>query len=212
MRNNWIELEKELVAENEHYPVSVYEGKRGLWRVARVQVCGNGLQNLRYIRDGIPECVVSPGEYVGLFNEDGLVMSNTQLEYRTSRAFVARANGRVLVSGLGLGMLIRPLLARSEVTSLTVLEIERDVIALVAPFYADCEPRLNIVHADALSWSAARGERFDCAFHDIWPSFGPGYLDKYRSIKLHHRRWAKRQECWPEAISTRMHRLEKRFG
>ena len=50
------------------------------------------------------------------------------------------------------------------------LEDIRDVIRLVEPsLHARHPGRLDVIEADAFSWSPAAGRRFTVAWHDIWP-------------------------------------------
>lgn len=209
--DDWIALEKELVGQDDHYPVKLPNFKRGDWQLDDVKVDGSDiLQNLRYIRDGLPECIVTPGKYKRLCCKNSTVMSNTQMEYRTNCDFVETAYGAVLVSGLGMGMILLPLAKRKIITSITVLEQSQDLIDAVAPYYQERIPTLEVICADAMQWRPAKGRTFDWAWHDIWPSFGSDYIKKYTAIKRHHHSWVKVQQgCWAENLSRRMQRIER---
>ena len=82
--------------------------------------------------------------------------------------FMLRARGEVLVSGLGLGCVVRGLLANPEVKRVTVLENSPDELRLVHP-YMERSDRLEIIDAEAETWIKSNSERkFDCAWHDLW--------------------------------------------
>jgi spermidine synthase len=110
----------------------------------------------------------------------------------------------VLVHGLGLGCLIRPVLLVPEVAELLVVELDQQVIDLVAPHYlAAGDPRLRIVQGDAYTWRPRRGERWAVAWHDIWDDI---CADNYEGMVRLHRRFARRtdwQGSWSKALTLR---------
>jgi spermidine synthase len=101
-----------------------------------------------------------------------LVMSDTGDELESHLDFMMRAHGDVLVTGLGLGCVARGCLANPFVKRVTVIEKDSCVLRLVAP-HMPRDPRLRIVHADALQYvdvlcSQPLVRQFDCAWHDLW--------------------------------------------
>lgn len=82
-----------------------------------------------------------------------------------------------------------------RVNHVHVLEIEEDVIALVAPHYlARYGKRLTVVQADAFTWKPDL--RFNFVWHDIWSAVCG---DHYEDMKHLHRRWGKwtdAQDSW----------------
>lgn len=105
------------------------------------------------------------GEHTVLLVDGAFSMSDAPFVLRNYVPFLERAAGDVLLTGLGLGCLPRGLLARPSVRSVTVVELHAEVIALVGPHHAD--PRLEIVHADALTWTPPAGRRWDAAMLDV---------------------------------------------
>ena len=105
------------------------------------------------------------------------VMSDTPAEIREHAEALNYASGRVLITGLGLGVVLSGLLASNVVDHITVVEIDKDVIALTAPYYKD-DPRVTIVNADALTFARTyEGDDFDYAWHDIWSHIADRNLD-----------------------------------
>lgn len=96
-----------------------------------------------------------------------IVMDDGDRELRRHLPIWMAARGHVLKTGLGLGCVVRGLLAKPDVERITVVEIDPDIMRLVAPWFA-VEPRVEIIHADALTWEPPTGVRFDYAWHDIW--------------------------------------------
>jgi hypothetical protein len=121
--------------------VTVPEGRRGPWSVERFQSkakrVGWGPSARTFTR------LVHAGR--------GIVMSDTPEEMRDHREAALRAHGSCLINGLGLGMILAAVLKKPDVTDVTVVETDPDAIALVGPTY-DANPRLTIVHADALAY------------------------------------------------------------
>jgi hypothetical protein len=99
-----------------------------------------------------------------------LVMQDTPDELVTHLDFMLRAHGHVLVTGLGLGCVVRGCLANPRVRAVTVVERDQDVIRLVWPvLQREAGNRVYLVHADALEWvREACLVGFDCAWHDLW--------------------------------------------
>ncbi len=93
------------------------------------------------------------------------VMEDSLRELRQHLPIWLRAHGSVLVSGLGLGCVVRGLLASPRVDTITCVEIDASIIRVVGPEFAS-NPRVRIIKGDALTIDLR--EKFDCAWHDIW--------------------------------------------
>jgi hypothetical protein len=147
---------------------------------------------------------VQPGEYMRLnIQGHGLVMSNTPSEIGDHRGFLHSAYGKVLIAGLGLGFVVQALFERPEhilqslpLEHITVLEINPDVIALVAPRLLErYDGRLTVIQADALEWNPP-GASFDTAWYDIWDDICSDNKPQYTKL---FRRWGRRvklQQAW----------------
>lgn len=146
------------------------------------------------------------------------IMSDTPSEIAEHAHAFEHATGEVLITGLGLGVLVSALLTKPDVTHITVVEIDRDVIALTAPYYAN-EPRVDIVNYDALAYPdvlavGAQGEYvFDYAWHDIWShisdrNFSDEHAEhgiSYRAMFAAYEPFVRRQGAWayPEAAQMK---------
>ena len=111
---------------------------------------------------------ISQGEYIKLTINGSLMMSNTSMEKRTSREFVWNAEGDVLICGLGIGLVIMPLLESENVKSITVIEKYQDVIDIVLPQIKgyDTANKLNVICADCFKYTPDK--KYDTIFIDIW--------------------------------------------
>ena len=106
---------------------------------------------------------------------------------------IAAAHGRVLVLGLGLGYYPFMIARSSEVTEITVVELNKSIIDLfcesILPSFENGE-KLRIVHADAIAYLASlRGGEFDFCFADVWEGAVDG-APLYQKILPHERRLA----------------------
>ncbi len=174
--------------------VDVPEGESGDWKVSRVTISADqaALHGLKPTSRPL-----RAGSYTELTDRGGVVMSDTPAEIRDLYPLAGHLHGRLLLNGLGLGVALQGALDRPEVEHVTVVEISRDVIALVAAHYARRqEGRLTIVHADALEWKPPKGARWDAVWHDIWPNICG---DNWKIMSALHRKYGRRcdwQDSW----------------
>ena len=147
---------------------------------------------------------IEPGRYMALVRLDGDGEPETWMsdaEWHDHRRVLAVARGRVVVTGLGLGCVVRAMLARGRVEHVTVVEREPDVIAMVWPAlalaYGD---RVALHRADALTGELPAGE-WDLAWHDIWPTISAAHIPDMFALRLRYRGRARRQLCWGEGLA-----------
>lgn len=170
--------------------VKLPEMERGPWKVEKFTVPkGAILFRHRHL---------VPGEYTRLVHRDrGLMMSDTPAEMLDHLPFVGEARGRVLIGGLGLGMCIAAVLAKSEVELVHVVEIDPDIIAMVGPHYSD--PRLKIIQGDFRDY-CPKGQKYDVVWSDIWGDVSEDDIPEMIAL---HKRWRRRSQwhgCWGENL------------
>lgn len=131
-----------------------------------------------------------------------VVMEDSATELRKHLPIWMEAHGRVLVTGLGLGCVVRGLLAKPEVTSVDVIEIDADIIRMVGPEFAR-DPRVTIHHGDALAIKIPG--RWDFAWHDIWTPRNEGLQVLHGQLLVNYRKRAGKQGAWafPRAFKRR---------
>jgi hypothetical protein len=79
------------------------------------------------------------------------------------------AHGKVLITGLGFGILLKNLEAKSEVTSITVIEKYQGIVdAFLA--YNTVSDKVNIIIDDAVTYSTE--EEYDCLLPDHYETQG----------------------------------------
>jgi len=183
--------------------VFIPEGRRGPWAVKRFAVTAqqSAFASLRAAING-GRGAVPAGKYTQLVHDRrGLVMSDTPDEKRDHYEAVYRAKGHVLINGLGLGMVLTAILKKPDVSRVTIVEIDEDVIGLVGSHFSD--ERLTIVHDSAFLYQPPKGERFGAVWHDIWDNICTDNLPEMTRLKRRYGRRADWQGCWSEAQCRR---------
>lgn len=175
------------------------------------------LDNLRYIRDRASFMVVQPGTYCKLITGRGLEMSDTQMEWRTNLPFLRSANGHVLIAGLGLGFIIVALVNNPQVESITVVELNQDVIDLVAPQVE--HKKLTVVHGDIEQYrDNLKGRKFDAIYFDIWPDICTDNIPQMNRLHRMYRPFLNHENpkhyigSWTREILLERRRYERRMG
>ena len=165
--------------------ISIPEGESGPWKVSRFTVPPKDIKALSYALHGRP---IPSGTYTRLIRTGDHVptMSDTPSEIRDHIEPLIQAKqrgGRILMNGLGLGVVLKGFLSFPEVTHVDVVEIDADVIKLVAPSYYD--HRVTIYHVDAFEITWPKDTRWSVVWHDIWPSICSDNLPEM--TKLHRK-------------------------
>lgn len=96
-----------------------------------------------------------------------LWMSNSPSEIEDMKRLSCDATGNVLVAGLGMGMLINLLDKNENVTSITVVELNQDVIDFVSPHLNNKKVQ-TYVNADIKEYLKNERPEFDFYIYDIW--------------------------------------------
>lgn len=152
-------------------------GYSGLWYISKL-ILKFDTESIHHVKP----VTVPAGTYTYLYrltdatihNEPPgeVVMEDTPFELKTHLGFIMGAFGNVLITGLGLGCVIRGLQANPNVEQITCIENSPDVLKMVAP-YMPME-KLTIIEADALEWTGKNKDPFDCAWHDLWTDRAAG--------------------------------------
>ena len=181
----------------EQYKVNVPEGKSGKWAVEKFTVKENDTWAIHYALYGRP---VPPGTYTRLMNGGhDPIMSDTPAEISDHMGFIHKAHGRCLINGLGLGVVLKAIATKPEVTHIDIVEKEQDVIDLVFPTYQHL-PNVTPYHDDAFSIKWAKGTHWDCIWHDIWNNICTDNLPEIARLKHKYSHYTKYQAAWVEDL------------
>jgi spermidine synthase len=143
----------------------------------------------------------------GMYTETGKVailkvngatfMFDTQHERRSNSQIVWEAKGDVLIAGLGLGMILHPILANDKVSSVTMIEKYQDVIDLIRPTLP-FSSKLTLVCADIFKWKPQPKVKWDVIYFDIWADMCTDHLKEI--AQLHQRfKFYKRKGGWMDS-------------
>lgn len=120
---------------------------------------------------------------------------------------------RVLINGLGLGMVLTAALSYDHVKHVDVVEADERVIKLVGPHYT-ADPRVNIVHADAYEQLKAwpKGARWDVAWSDLWPTISEENIPGMDQLHKYYRRRTQWHGMWCRKMCLDMRRHLRNTG
>jgi hypothetical protein len=164
--------------------VDLPEMIRGMWEVKHFTVDRIDIHS--FVRGrGVPV-----GEtFTKLTRHGSIVMSDTPAEMRDHREAVYRATGSCLLNGLGIGMVLKNILLKNEVTAVTVVEISQELIDLISPHYNDS--RITFICADAMTYKPPKGKRYNMVWHDIWDNICGDNLPQMETL---HRKYGWRTD------------------
>lgn len=151
-----------------------------------------------------------PGWYTRLSEKDvGVWMSDTTAERRDHAEVVmymssAKAE-RVLIHGLGLGMVVSAALSMDHIKHVDIVEKDERVIKLIGPHYLK-DTRVTIHHADAMDfgrlWDSQH--RWDAVWSDIWPDIDPENLAQMKVFTDYFADRANFHGNWSEDLVKRI--------
>ena len=146
------------------------------------------------------------GDYMKLTHNGEIMMSNTNMEKRTNSNFVINANGDVLIAGLGIGLIVLPIQDKEEVKSITIIEMNQEVIDIVAP-QLPLNDKVKIVKGDIFEWKPERGTKYDVIYFDIWDYINSDvYEEEMKPLKKRFKNYLRTKtenpnrfiKCWTE--------------
>lgn len=109
-------------------------------------------------------------------------------EINSQKKYIEKAKGKVLTYGLGLGYYVFHVALKKEVASVTVVDLNQNVIDLfnkhiLPSFPLEARQKIKIIQADAFKFAESlTGGDFDYVYADIWHDCGDG-KDLYLKFK-----------------------------
>lgn len=189
------------------------EENKGIARIERFNISKENSKkyNLLSTMNGEPYFMrIEDGNYVRLWVDGVLMMSDTHMERYTNQFFIDNAHGDVMIAGLGVGLILNALenkVQSGEVNSITVYEKYQDVIDLVLPKYKHLP--IKVICQDILEYRPPKEETYDTIYFDIWPRISKSNLQQ---IKILHNRWKFRKrengymDSWMKSYIQRAYR------
>lgn len=156
---------------------------------------------------------IAAGEYTRLMFGDIVVMSDTPAEQDEHREAVEKAEGNVLVFGLGLGMYVDNILYKENVKKVRVVELSRDVIGLVAPTLERRWgfERLSIVPGDAFEYKVGPEEFYDFIWYDIWSTISASNLLEMERLFDRYMPYCAQCDAWAYDYCKMLKEYEKKL-
>jgi hypothetical protein len=124
-------------------------------------------------------------EYCYLLNNDGkFILSNSNSMLKFYKPYLDEINGETLFFGLGLGLLILPLLNDPSVTKIDIVEIDTNVIDYVynkkiKPL--DINNKINIINQNAFNFTTTN--TYDYILIDIWSEKNQSVINDMNFLK-----------------------------
>jgi len=179
----------------EHIPT----GDAGLWSVRRMPALDGENR-------GRPITVLRCMTEATMQHMGDVVMEDSARELARHMPVVLFASGRVLVTGLGLGCVVRGLLATGHVEHVDVVEKSAEVVKLVWPSFGAEEAlgRVTLHEGDAATIEWPEDKRWDYAWHDLWVPEGNSALQVlHTKLFVRYRGMTLFQGCWGMDRATR---------
>lgn len=134
------------------------------------------------------DAYVREGSYCELRVHGGIMMTDTQMEKNSNYEVCRFARGDVFIAGLGIGMILLPILENPAVTSVMVIEKYPEVAALVEEHVrkaaGENASKLKVIIGDVFDYKPAKGA-YDTIYFDIWPNICEDNLEEM--AKLHRK-------------------------
>lgn len=108
-------------------------------------------------------------------HNDTIWMSLTRMEIESHMPHIAAAHGHTVIAGLGMGFVLYNVLKKPEVTKVTLLEKDREVVGLMNKVtrwhsWPGAKQKLKLVVGDATAYKT--DESVDFLYADIWSKLG----------------------------------------
>ena len=131
-------------------------------------------------------------KFPAIFQKNRLWMSVTPNEINTMKEPIEKATGKVLTLGLGLGYYPFMVSNKEDVDSITIVELDKNVIDLFKKFILPQFPhkeKVNIIHANAYKYmKKIKDGDYDYIFVDIYHDAGDG-LDVFENLSQYTSRF-----------------------
>ncbi len=189
--------------------VDIPEGVCGIWKVEKFNFPEKDmtrLNNPEVMLYSMASRPIPPGTYTRLMRWSNMnagtgwkvIMSDTPPEIKDHYKVLSEAQirgGRVLINGLGLGMVLKGVLSFPNVTHVDVVEFSPDVIRLTAPTYIN-DSRLTIHQGDAYKIQWPEGMHWNVVWHDIWDDIRPANLPEMKLLHQKYEGLCDWQDSW----------------
>jgi len=125
-----------------------------------------------------------------------LLMLNSEAEYEEHQWLWDRMEGDILIAGLGIGMVNEMLVESDDVTSVTIVEKEQDVVDLVWEHCAK-DDRFTLIVDDIETWDIPEDSHWDVIWFDSWIETNSLSKEEYKVfLQERYGSYCDELECW----------------
>ena len=139
-----------------------------------------------------------------------IVMSDTAMERATNIDLLCEAHGDVLIGGLGLGIVLLALQKMETVTSITVVELHREIVDLVVP-QLPLSKKCTIMMGDVFTWEPPIDTKYNTIYMDIWNDLCGDNYDEMKTLRQRYTKLLDNTDrgrwfgCWRYAETKQAH-------
>lgn len=194
------------------FRADVPEGAAGDWRVEHFRITEEearfaAVRSLISASGQIGCHSPGPGRYTRLVYRGDVVMSDTIQEYLTNWVAIHRAEGHVLIAGLGLGCVLQAIAKKSSVKSVTVVEQAPEVIELVWEHLRSRQWARKVELVQGSIFDVKLTDSYDYGWFDIWNNYSSANLPQMTRLRRRYGKICKAMGFWGELECQRAKRL-----
>lgn len=151
--------------------INIFSGKNDISRCIKTKIG----KRFFVIKDNL--C-----EYIGLFDFNFLdltIMNNTDSEKANNLEIIHKARGDVLIAGLGIGLIVIPIMNKENVISIDIVEKYKEIIELIKP-QLPLNDKVNIIYKDIANFIPTK--KYDVIYFDTLPEIQ--YLENEKKDRI----------------------------
>jgi hypothetical protein len=187
----------------EIYPRETLESSN--YYIARGLVTHEFIERIRMSNSPIENLAdyYEPGkEHLFLISKtEGVMMSDYPDEKITNQKFIENAYGDVLIFGLGIGLIVFPLINETDVRSITIVEKDPDLPGLVGPVIKtlDTSSKVTILNGDVFEFADKLDQKYDTIYFDIWARITDESFDEMEKLHEMYRPLLRSEESYMDS-------------
>jgi spermidine synthase len=106
----------------------------------------------------------------------------------SNQKFIDNSKGDVIIFGLGIGLIVYPLLQDDDIKSITIIEIDKELIDQTSYLLleSDTKSKLSIINQNAFQYED--NKKYDTIYFDIWPLINK---EAFKEMKILSERFSK---------------------
>lgn len=140
-------------------------------------------------------------EYTTLIHSEyGVIMIDSAKEYKEHNLLWEKANGNILIGGLGIGMVNEKLITMQNIETITIIEKNIEVIDMVWPFCKK-DDRFILIHDDIDTWNIPENKHWNYAWFDTYISnVNVDYCAYNNTLLTKYSSYCDKIDFWPGIV------------